>query len=131
VVVKKLLAAGASVNMQSDVRISLLPSRPLEARPSGDYAAHLAGRGRCGVQTGVTPLFIAARNGHIVVTKKLLAAGANPNIQCEVHTSPALSRHARQSGGTRLTRHPLTAVWGLACRTAGLRFTGRAKTVTL
>jgi ankyrin repeat protein len=105
VVVKKLLAAGASVNMLSDVRISLLPSRPLEARPSGDYAAHLAGRGRCGVQTGVTPLFIAARNGHIVVTKKLLAAGANPNIQCEVHTSPALSRHARQrllcSLGTR------------------------------
>ena len=32
VIVNKLLAAGASVNMQSDVRISLLPSRPLEAR---------------------------------------------------------------------------------------------------
>ena len=57
------------------------------------------------MQNGVTPLWSAARNGHIVVTKKLLAADADPNIQCEVHTSPALSRHARQgvlcSLGTR------------------------------
>jgi ankyrin repeat protein len=41
-----------------------------------------------GAQNEVAPLSIAARHGHIVITKKLLAAGADVNAQSEVRTSP-------------------------------------------
>ena len=96
VVVKKLLAAGANVNVESQV-CTALRSPPLTAPTTGvkgDGASHHSGvskrRTRCvwGAQNEVAPLSIAARHGHIVITKKLLAAGADVNAQSEVRTSP-------------------------------------------
>ena len=122
VIVNKLLAAGASVNMQSDVRISPLPSLTRHGRQAARGSPHWTGA----VQNAVTPLYIAAKNGHIVVTKKLLAAGANVNLQAQVCAHPTHPLEVRPSAGC--AAHP--PFMGGRCRTGGLRFTGRPKTVT-
>jgi ankyrin repeat protein len=95
VIVNKLLAAGASVNMQSDVRISPLPSLTRHGRQAARGSPHWTGA----VQNAVTPLYIAAKNGHIVVTKKLLAAGANVNLQAQVCAHPTHPLEVRPSAG--------------------------------
>ena len=91
-VTKRLLAAGANVNLESKVCTFLTPFAVLSPR----RVRNGCGRqvvcespdegGGCGVQDGRTALYMAAKNGHIWVTKKLLAAGANVNVQSKVRT---------------------------------------------
>jgi hypothetical protein len=109
------------------------------------YAAHPApadggGVWVDGVQDGHTPLHRAAW-GHTATVEALLRAGAEVNVQNKVCTflhppltlSPCLPRvwvcvakgRRRPSGGTRLTRHPLTGVVCVGCRMGGLRFIWR------
>ena len=82
----------------------------------------------CGVQDGDTLLHRAAQNGYTAVVEALLRAGANVNVQNKVCTFLPPSAHPltvsatcvgvcaearwrrRPSGGTQLTRHPLTGV---------------------
>jgi ankyrin repeat protein len=64
------------------------------------------------VQNQWTALHWSAKNGHILITKKLLDAGANVTLQNKVCTNPYLPSIAWMS--TRLTRRPLTEVCG-AC----------------
>jgi hypothetical protein len=108
-VVEALLAAGAEVNIQDEVRTSLQPSaHPLAVAATGVgvcgegaevavrwYAAHPApADGVVGeVQDGDTPLHNAAYSGHTATVEALLAAGAEVNVQRKVCTFLQLSAH--------------------------------------
>ena len=94
VIVKKLLAAGAGVDMQSEVRS---PSFPPPSRGKVRWhAAHLTGRGRWGAERGDSASRGGPERAHCCHQEAAGGRGQPEHPGRGAHIPPSLSRHGRQ-----------------------------------